>query len=97
MFMIRLAVREGRVVGPGHAGIEASNARPERAPVLVEDRELVLLRHFVLEIAVGIQDRYRLAGLGVVAASGAHPMADVVGQRLQPPWKRRWSSSRASR
>src|SRR5262245_1935538 len=46
-----------RVLRPSHAGVEPYHARIERRPVLVEDRELVLLGDVVLDIAGGIEDR----------------------------------------
>src|SRR5260370_295130 len=67
-----------RVLGPGHAGVEPRDAGGERLLGLVEDRQLVLMADIVLDVAIGIEDRDRLARLGVAVAAAGHPIADIV-------------------
>src|SRR5262249_43476586 len=52
--------------------------------VLVEDCQIVLAGHVLLDIAVGVEDRDRLAVLRIAVGPPDHPIADVVGKQGQP-------------
>src|SRR6516165_7163212 len=72
------------VLRPGHAGIQPRDALAQSLLGFVEDRQLVFLGQIIFDVAVGVEDRDRLARLRIAVASTAHPVADVVGQQLQP-------------
>src|SRR3984893_17217340 len=73
-----------RVFCPRHAGVETGDAAGERLFGFVEDREFVLHRLVVLDIAVGVEDRDRLARFRIAVAAAGHPVADIVGEQRDP-------------
>ena len=68
----------------GHARFEAGNAPREGFPGLVEDGQFVFPRQIVLDVPVGVEDRYGLARLGVTVAPPTHPVAGTIGEELEP-------------
>src|SRR6476660_5878471 len=73
-----------RVLGPGHAGLQASDAPFERLLGLIEDGYLVLARKLSFDTMIGIDQCYGLAGGTVAPAHRGHPIADVIGEETQP-------------
>src|SRR5437764_14169633 len=73
-----------RVLGPGHAGLQPCHPAAQRLLGLVEDRELVGPRLVVLDITVGAEDRDGLARSGIAVAARPHPVADIVGEQVEP-------------
>src|SRR6516164_4505051 len=84
MLLIICRVRDG---GSSAQAMPVSR-RATRAPNVClsssKDRELVLLGYIVLDVAVRVEDRNRFASPGITVGPAAHPIADVVGQQLQP-------------
>src|SRR6267154_2300771 len=73
-----------RVLGPGHAGFQPCDPPTQRLLAFVEYRQLVVPGMVVLDIAVGTQDRDRLARPRIAVAARPHPVADIVGEQFQP-------------
>src|ERR1700722_5723063 len=73
-----------RILRPSHAGVETPDPSRQGLFVLVEQRELVVAGDIVLDIAVGVEDRDRLAPPRIAIAARGHPVADVVGQEPEP-------------
>jgi len=68
--------------GPAHR-LSTGTARDppgERLLRFVEDRQLVFAADVVLDIAVGIEDRDRLAVLRIAVGAARHPIAHIVGE-----------------
>src|SRR3981189_1240896 len=73
-----------RVLGPGHAGFQPFGPPTQRLLAFVEYRQLVVPGMVVLDIAVGAEDRDRLARPRIAVAAPPHPVADIVGEQFQP-------------
>src|SRR5437762_12893188 len=73
-----------RVLGPGHARFQPCYPPAQRLFAFVEDRQLVVPGVVVLDIAVGAEDRDGLARPRIAIAARPHPVADIVGEQVEP-------------
>src|SRR5712691_1236258 len=74
----------GRVLSPGHASIQTSDAHAEALFGLVEQRQFSCLGQLFFDVPVLVEDDNSPAPLRVPTRPYWHPVAQVISEQFQP-------------